>query len=50
MNFPHLHFAVYRDWPPQEGFDLPISFKNVKGPLDSRGGLIADEWYEALPF
>jgi len=50
MNFPHLHFGVYESWPPQEGFDLPISFKNVKGPLDSLGGLIADQWYEALHF
>ena len=50
MNFPHLHFGLYEGWPAREGFDLPVTFRNVEGPLDSLGGLIADEWYRALPY
>ncbi|MCB9282440.1 MAG: M23 family metallopeptidase [Lewinellaceae bacterium] len=49
-GFPHLHFGVYEEWPPVEGFDLPINFKNANGPLDGRGGLVADQWYEALAY
>ena len=47
-GFPHLHFGVYESWPAEEGFDLPIVFGNALGPIDDRGGLIADQWYEAL--
>jgi murein DD-endopeptidase MepM/ murein hydrolase activator NlpD len=46
---PHLHFGVYRWWPPQEGFDVPVSFANASGRLDARGGLIEGLVYEALP-
>jgi murein DD-endopeptidase MepM/ murein hydrolase activator NlpD len=49
-NFPHLHFGVYQGWPAKEGEDLAVSFKNAEGPLDSLGGLIADQWYTALPY
>jgi murein DD-endopeptidase MepM/ murein hydrolase activator NlpD len=45
---PHLHFGVYRRWPPQEGDDLTVSFRNALGPLDRRGGLIQNVYYQAL--
>jgi hypothetical protein len=47
---PHLHFGVYEDYPPSEGYDLPINFRNADGPLDTRGGLIRGEVYTALPY
>jgi hypothetical protein len=46
---PHLHFGVYEDYPPVEGNDLPIDFRNADGPLDTRGGLIRGEVYTATP-
>jgi len=46
---PHLHFGVYQYYPPQEGDDVPVNFRNADGPLDERGGLIMGQWYEALP-
>lgn len=46
---PHLHFGVYQDWPPREGFDVPINFRNASGQHDSRGGLAAWRLFEALP-
>jgi len=46
---PHLHFGVYRWWPPQEGLDVPVSFSNAAGRLDPLGGLIEGLVYEALP-
>jgi murein DD-endopeptidase MepM/ murein hydrolase activator NlpD len=45
-----LHFGVYRSWPPAEGADLPVGFRNAEGPLDSRGGLRAGTSYTALPY
>jgi murein DD-endopeptidase MepM/ murein hydrolase activator NlpD len=45
---PHLHFGVYRWWPPQEGFDVPVNFRNAAGRLDPHGGLIEGLVYEAL--
>jgi len=45
-----LHFGVYRAWPPTDGNDLPVSFRNAAGPLDSRGGLQAGVVYTALPY
>jgi hypothetical protein len=47
---PHLHFGVYEDYPPVEGYDLPVSFRNADGPLDARGGLIRYETYTALSY
>lgn len=47
---PHLHFGVYQDYPPIEGKDIPVNFKNAEGPLDSRNGLIKGEIYTALPY
>jgi murein DD-endopeptidase MepM/ murein hydrolase activator NlpD len=49
-NFPHLHFGVYQAWPPVEGHDVPVNFRNTDGPLDARGGLIRGETYTALPY
>jgi len=46
---PHLHFGVYRTWPPVEGDDLPVNFRNAQGSLDSKGGLAAGVTYLALP-
>jgi murein DD-endopeptidase MepM/ murein hydrolase activator NlpD len=47
---PHLHIGVYENYPPVEGVDIPINFRNAEGPLDSRGGLIRGENYKALPY
>jgi murein DD-endopeptidase MepM/ murein hydrolase activator NlpD len=46
---PHLHFGVYRWWPPQEGYGVPVNFRNAAGRLDPNGGLIQGLVYEALP-
>lgn len=47
---PHLHFGVYQSWPATEGFDVGVNFRNAKGPLDERRGLIAGATYEALSY
>ncbi len=47
---PHLHFGVYRSYPPVEGDDIAVNFSNGRGPLDERGGLIQWRYYEALPY
>ena len=47
---PHLHIGVYENYPPVEGVDVPINFRNAQGPLDSRNGLIRGEIYVALPY
>ena len=44
-GLPHLHFAVKRP----DNQSIPLSFRNAKGPLDERGGLINFVYYEALP-
>ncbi len=49
-SLPHLHFGVYQTWPPREGFDLPVNFRNTDGHHDERGGLIAGEFYLSLPY
>ena len=49
-GLPHLHFGVYQAWPPTEGLDVPVNFRNADGPLDERGGLIAQQTYTALPY
>ena len=46
---PHLHFGVYQGWPPREGRDVPINFRNASGQHDSRGGLAIWRLFEALP-
>ncbi len=46
---PHLHFGVYQDYPPNEGDDVPVNFRNASGQHDSRGGLAAWRLFEALP-
>jgi murein DD-endopeptidase MepM/ murein hydrolase activator NlpD len=48
-DVPVLHFGVYRGYPPTEGDDLPVNFRNADGPLDPLGGLIQDVFYRALP-
>ena len=47
---PHLHFGVYEDYPPAEGVDIPVNFRNADGPLDSLGGLIRWEFYTATSY
>jgi hypothetical protein len=44
----HLHFGVYASWPPTEGADRAISFRNAEGPLDCRGGLVNGATYTAM--
>ncbi len=46
---PHLHLGVYPSWPPREGYDVPISFRNASGQHGSRQGLAAWRLFEALP-
>ena len=46
---PHLHFGVYQDWPPEEGRDVPVNFRNAVGQHDSRNGLAVWRLFEALP-
>jgi murein DD-endopeptidase MepM/ murein hydrolase activator NlpD len=48
-DVPLLHFGVYRSYPPTEGDDLPVNFRNADGPLDPVGGLIQGVFYRALP-
>lgn len=50
LNFPHLHVGLYESYPPVETFDLPIFFKNMEGPVDENGRLVADKWYTALEY
>ncbi len=46
---PCLHFGVYAAWPPVEGEDVPVNFRNAEGTLDPRGGLFGLSMYKALP-
>ena len=50
LNFPHLHVGLYESYPPVETYDLPIFFKNIEGPVDENGRLVADQWYTALEY
>jgi murein DD-endopeptidase MepM/ murein hydrolase activator NlpD len=50
LNFPHLHVGLYESYPPVETYDLPIFFKNIEGPVDKNGRLVADKWYTALDY
>jgi murein DD-endopeptidase MepM/ murein hydrolase activator NlpD len=44
----HLHFGVYNSYPPTEGYDRAINFKNMEGPVDCRNGLVNGATYLAL--
>jgi len=44
-GFPHLHFGLLLP----DHSDLPVNFRNARGPFDERGGLIQNVFYEALP-
>jgi murein DD-endopeptidase MepM/ murein hydrolase activator NlpD len=50
QGFPHLHFGVYQGWPAQEGFDVPVNFRNAEGAHDQRKGLRPGGYFKALPF
>jgi hypothetical protein len=43
----HLHFGVYATYPPEEGNDRAVNFRNAEGPLDCRGGLVLGATYTA---
>jgi murein DD-endopeptidase MepM/ murein hydrolase activator NlpD len=47
---PCLHFGVYAYFPPVEGHDVPVNFRNTAGRLDARNGLTLYVEYEALPW
>ena len=47
-GIPHLHFGVYASWPPIEGSDVPVNFRNAAGPYDERNGPIMGMVYTAL--
>lgn len=47
-SIPHLHFGVSSRWPPDRQDDVPVNFRNARGPLDERRGLQAGMDYEAL--
>jgi hypothetical protein len=41
---------VYAFWPPEEGQDVAVNFKNAGGELDACNGLTIHRSYEALPW
>ncbi len=43
----HLHFGVYANYPPVEGDDRTVNFRNTDGPVDCRGGLVTGGTYTA---
>ncbi len=43
----HLHFGVYGSYPPVEGNDRAVNFRNMDGPVDCRGGLVNGATYTA---
>jgi hypothetical protein len=47
---PHLHFGVYQAYPPTEGLDIAVNFRNAEGPLDTRGSLIKGQNYQATSY
>jgi murein DD-endopeptidase MepM/ murein hydrolase activator NlpD len=46
-DVPHLHFGVYDGFPPMEGSDRAVNFRNAEGPLDCRAGLVNGARYTA---
>ncbi len=48
-NLPHLHFEVFRSRKYDYNDAIPVSFRNSDGPLDKKGGLVINRYYEALP-
>jgi murein DD-endopeptidase MepM/ murein hydrolase activator NlpD len=45
----HVHFEVFGGPPAHADETVPVSFRNAEGPLDPRGGQIAEETYVARP-
>jgi len=45
-GFPHLHFGVYAWWPPEEGYDVPVNFRNTT----AFGALMQQGRYKALDY
>jgi murein DD-endopeptidase MepM/ murein hydrolase activator NlpD len=43
---PHLHFGVYAWWPPEEGYDVPVNFRNAT----AFGALMQQGRYPALHY
>jgi len=50
QGLPHLHFGVYQAWPAEEGFDVPVNFRNAEGIHDQRKGLRPGGYFKALSF
>lgn len=48
-SLEHLHFGVASSWPVRRPDDLPVNFRNARGPLDERGGLKRGARYGAAP-
>jgi murein DD-endopeptidase MepM/ murein hydrolase activator NlpD len=48
-SLPHLHFMVYQSYPDRvEDDDVPVNFRNSRGPLDEHGGLMWGYRYRAV--
>ena len=47
-NLPHLHFEVFRRRAYVYSDAIPITFRNARGELDAKGGMVAGRSYEAL--
>jgi len=47
-SLEHLHFGVASSWPPRYPDDVPVNFRNSRGPLDERGGLQRGAVYRAV--
>jgi len=45
-----LHFGVYATYPPQEGNDIAVNFRNAEGTLDQNDGLARGRIYTALSY
>jgi hypothetical protein len=45
-----LHFGVYATYPPEEGNDIAVNFRNADGMLNSSDGLLRGQTYIALSY
>ena len=45
-----LHFGVYATYPPEEGNDIAVNFRNADGMLNTNDGLIRSQTYTALSY
>jgi murein DD-endopeptidase MepM/ murein hydrolase activator NlpD len=47
---PHLHFEVFKSRKYDNNDAMPVSFYNIDGPLNARGGLIEEMTYTAVAY